>query len=131
MTTRLRNRKNYHQWVLDHKDEILALPNKQRTDWVLTKLNDELNLEMKRYNVYQLLYRNGLIKHKSDTIEVEPTTETTTDEAQDTNSETTTEEAQDAISRGPADEQYIHQKIYEMFVVYCTIEEEDPFAYGE
>ena len=40
MTTRLRNRKNYHQWVLDHKDEILALPNKQRTDWVLTKIND-------------------------------------------------------------------------------------------
>ena len=70
MTTRLRNRKNYHQWVLDHKDEILALPNKQRTDWVLTKINDELNLEMKRYNVYQLLYRNGLIDHKNDKITV-------------------------------------------------------------
>ena len=121
MATRLHNRKNYHQWVLDHKDEILALPNKQRTDWVLTKINDELNLEMKRYNVYQLLYRNGLIKHKSDTIEVEPTTETTVN----------AEETADAISGGPVDEQYLHQKIYEMFGVYCPIEEEDPFSYGE
>ena len=127
MSTRLRNRKNYHHWVLDHKDEILALPNKQRTDWVLTKINDELNLEMKRYNVYQLLYRNGLIKHKSDTIEVEPTTETTTDEVETT---VNAEETADAISGGPVDEQYLHQKIYEMFGVYCPIEE-DPFAYGE
>ncbi len=128
MATRIRNLKNYHQWVLDHKNEILALPNKQRTDWVLTKLNDELNLEMKRYNVYQLLYRNGLIKHKSDTIEVEPTTETTTDEVETT---VNAEETADAISGGPVDEQYLHQKIYEMFGVYCPIEEEDPFGYGE
>ena len=128
MSTRLRNRKNYHQWVLDHKDEILALPNKQRTDWVLTKINDELNLEMKRYNVYQLLYRNGLIKHKSDTTEVEPTTETTTDEVETT---VNAEETADAISGGPVDEQYLHQRIYEMFGVYCPLEEEDPFGYGE
>ena len=121
MSTRLRNRKNYHQWVLDHKDEILALPNKQRTDWVLTKINDELGVEMKRYNVYQLLYRNGLIKHKHEP-EIE-TTDTTTDEK--------TDETQDAISGGPVDEQYLHQRIYEMFGVYCPIEEEDPFGYGE
>ena len=86
---------------------------------------------MKRYNVYQLLYCNGLIKHKSDTIEVVPSSETTTDEVQDTNSEETAEETTDAISGGPVDEQYLHQKIYEMFGVYCPIEEEDPFAYGE
>ena len=60
-----KNKKVYHQWVLDHKDEILALPNKQRTDYVVSKLKDELNLEMQRYNVYQLLYRNGLINHKN------------------------------------------------------------------
>ena len=128
MATRIRNRKNYHQWVLDHKNEILALPNKQRTDWVLTKLNDELNLEMKRYNVYQLLYRNGLINHKNETIQA-PVKETTTDEA----NQIRIEESEDgiAISLGPVDEQYLHQKIYEMFGVYCPIEEEDPFGYGE
>ena len=54
-----KNKKNYHQWVLDHKSEILELPSKQRTDYVMGKLNDELNLNMQRYNVYQLLYRNG------------------------------------------------------------------------
>ena len=126
MATRLRNSKNYHQWVLDHKNEILALPNKQRTDWVLTKLNDELNLEMKRYNVYQLLYRNGLINHKS---EQSPVTDTTTDEA----NQIRIEESEDgiSISGGPVDEQYIHQRIYEIFCVYCPIEDEDPFSYGE
>ena len=124
MSTRLRNRKNYHQWVLDHKNEILALPNKQRTDWVLTKINDELNLEMKRYNVYQLLYRNGLIKHKHEP-EIETTETTTLAEATDT-----TQDEPDAISGGPVDEQYLHQRIYEMFGVNCPIEE-DPFGYGE
>ena len=62
-----KNKKNYHQWVLDHKDEIFSLPNNERTDYVMGKLKDELNLEMQRYNVYQLLYRNGLINHKNVT----------------------------------------------------------------
>ena len=118
MSTRIRNRKNYHQWILDHKDEILALPSKQRTDYVISKFKDELNLEMKRYNVYQLLYRNGLITHEQlvpTPIEV---------------SETTTEEP-DAISGGPVDEQCLHERIYELFGVYCPIEDEDPFSYGE
>ena len=123
MATRIRNRKNYHQWILDHQDEILALPNKERTDYVMSKLNDELGVEMKRYNVYQLLYRNGLIKHKHEP-EIE-TTDTTTDATD------ATDETQDAISGGPVDEQYLHQRIYEMFGVYCPIEEEDPFGYGE
>ena len=124
MATRIRNRKNYHQWILDHKDEILTLPNKQSTDWVLTKLNDELNLEMKRYNVYQLLYSNGLINHKNETVQA-PEPEVVT--------ETTIEESEDgiAISLGPVDEQYIHQRIYEIFGIYCPIEDEDPFGYGE
>ena len=80
-----KNKKNYHQWVLDHKSEILELPSKQRTDYVMGKLNNELNLNMQRYNVYQLLYRNGMIEHKHDKITVyenpiETTTDTTTDE---------------------------------------------------
>ena len=129
MATRLRNRKNYHQWVLDHKDEILALPNKQRTDWVLTKLNDELNLEMKRNNVYQLLYRNGLINHKSD-LHNEQTQVLTLTQPIDVTETTTTEEPV-AISGGPVDEQYLHEVIHDMFGVYCPIEEEDPFSYGE
>ena len=71
-----KNKKPYHQWVLDHRDEIIALPNNERTDYVMSKLKDELNLEMKKYNVYQLLYRNGMINHKFTQI-VELTTETT------------------------------------------------------
>ena len=74
-----KNKKVYHQWVLDHKDEILALPNKQRTDYVVSKLKDELNLEMQRYNVYQLLYRNGLINHKNIPTDTPMTANTTVD----------------------------------------------------
>jgi hypothetical protein len=107
MTTRIRNRKNCHRWILDHKDEILALPNKERTDYVMGKLNDELGVEMKHYNVYQLLYRNGLIKHKNETEIVIETTETTTD---------TTQEEPDAISGGPVDEQYLHKKYMKCLV---------------
>ena len=115
MATRIRNCKNYHQWIIDHKDEILALPNKERTDYVMNKLKTELDLDMKRYNVYQLLYRNGLTKHKDEVMAIDMTTKP----------------EQDAISGGPVDEQYLHQRIYEMFGTYCPIEQEDPFAYGE
>ncbi len=34
-------------------------------------MNEELNLNMTRYKVYQLLYRNGLINHKPDYVEKE------------------------------------------------------------
>ena len=119
MATRIRNRKPYHQWIIDHKEEILALPNKERTDYVMNKLKTELDLDMKRYNVYQLLYRNGLIKHKDEVIVFDATTKSKP------------EQEQDAISGGPVDEQYLHQRIYEMFGVYCPIEEEDPFACGD
>ena len=66
-----KNKSNYHQWVLSHKDEILALPNKYRTNYALDHMNEELNLNMTRYKVYQLLYRNGLINHKPDYVEKE------------------------------------------------------------
>ena len=68
----------------------------------MSKFKDELNLDMKRYNVYQLLYRNGLINHKNETIQEqeqpiqEPVTETTTDDSEDGI----------AISLGPVDEQW-------------------------
>ncbi len=82
-----KNKKPYHQWVLDHRDEILALPNKDRTDYVMSKLKDELNLEMKKYNVYQLLYRNGMINHKFIQITPVATTETTVESDSESESE--------------------------------------------
>ena len=131
MAHRVRSRKNYHQWILDHKDEILSMPNKDRTDWVMNKFKVELGLDMKRYNVYQLLYRNGLINHKN---EIEIITTSTTDEilrqSRNENIDSTQEES-DAISLGPCDEEYLHQKIFELFGVYCPIEDEDPFGYGD
>ena len=81
-----KNKQPYQVWVLNHRDEIVALPNNDRTDYVMNKLKDELNIEMKRSNVYQLLYRNGMINHKLDFIKPKPvqpviieTTDTTTD----------------------------------------------------
>ena len=137
MATRIRNRKPYHQWIIDHKEEILALPNKERTDYVMNKLKTKLNLDMKRYNVYQLLYRNGLIKHKDEVIVFDTTTkpkssdELTYEEVVSASEPDTSLSASDAISGGPVDEQYLHQRIYEMFGIYCPIEEDDPFGYGE
>ena len=72
-----KNKKPYHQWVLDHRDEICSLPNNERNDYVMSKLKDELNLEMKKYNVYQLLYRNGMINHRFAYIALVETTEST------------------------------------------------------
>ena len=129
MATRIRNRKPYHQWIIDHKEEILALPNKERTDYVMNKLKTELDLDMKRYNVYQLLYHNGLIKHKDKVIVFDATLSATALPTSDTTTESESEP--DAISGGPVDEQYLHQRIYEMFGIYCPIEEDDPFGYGE
>ena len=119
-----KNKKNYHQWVLDHKSEILELPSKQRTDYVMGKLNDELNLNMQRYNVYQLLYRNGLIEHKHDKPIPAVAPEVTADNEIDT-STTIPETMLDdngnvvAISLGPCNEEYLSRRIYEMFGVKC------------
>ena len=82
-----KNKKPYHQWVLDHRDEILSLPNKDRTEYVMGKLKDELNLEMKKYNVYQLLYCNGMINHKFIQIAPEATSETTVETDSESDSE--------------------------------------------
>ena len=134
MAHRVRSRKNYHQWILDHRDEVLSMPNKDRTDWVMNKFKVELGLDMKRYNVYQLLYRNGLINHKN---EIEIISTSTTDEVlgqsrtDDSNQDIDSNQELDAISLGPCDEEYLHQKIFELFGVYCPIEDEDPFGYGE
>ena len=85
-----KNKQPYQVWVLNHRDEIVALPNNDRTDYVMNKLKDELNIEMKRSNVYQLLYRNGMINHKLDFIKpkpVEPVIIETTDTITDTEPE--------------------------------------------
>ena len=125
-----KNKKNYHQWVLDHKSEILELPSKQRTDYVMGKLNDELNLNMQRYNVYQLLYRNGLINHKHDkpiptpvvASEVAVNEMDTSTTIPETNPKTMLDDDGNvvAISLGPCNEEYLSRRIYEMFGVICN-----------
>ena len=89
-----KNKQPYQVQVLNHRDEIIALPHNDRTDYVMNKLKDELKLEMKRSNVYQLLYRNGMINHKLDFIKPKPvqsviieTTDTTTDTTVDSDVE--------------------------------------------
>ena len=59
--------KPYQIWVNNHKDEILNIESKKRTDYVHEHLNNDLNLNMSKYEIYQLLYRNKLIdrKHKN------------------------------------------------------------------
>ena len=53
--------KIYTQWIIEHKDEILNIPSKDRTHYVHEHLNNDLNLNKSRYEIYQLLYRNKLI----------------------------------------------------------------------
>ena len=48
----------------EHKDEILTVESKKRTDYVHEHLNNELNLSKTKYKIYQLLYRNKLIDKK-------------------------------------------------------------------
>ena len=45
----------------EHKDEILTVESKKRTDYVHEHLNNDLNLSKTKYKIYQLLYRNKLI----------------------------------------------------------------------
>ena len=45
----------------EHKDEILNVESKKRTDYVHEQLNNDLNLSKTKYKIYQLLYRNKLI----------------------------------------------------------------------
>ena len=53
--------KNYQKLIDEHKDEILNVESKKRTDYVHEHLNNELNLSKTKYKIYQLLYRNKLI----------------------------------------------------------------------
>ena len=48
----------------EHKDEILNVESKKRTDYVHEHLNNDLNLSKTKYKIYQLLYRNKLIDKK-------------------------------------------------------------------
>ena len=62
-----KGKRNYHKWVLDHKDEILAIQNNnERVNWVMKNLNDELKLNMDHNKIYQLLYRNDMITHRNN-----------------------------------------------------------------
>lgn len=56
--------KNYQKLIDEHKDEILNVESKKRTDYVHEHLNNELNLSKTKYKIYQLLYRNKLIDKK-------------------------------------------------------------------
>ena len=56
--------KNYQKLIDEHKDEILNVESKKRTDYVHEHLNNDLNLNKTKYKIYQLLYRNKLIYKK-------------------------------------------------------------------
>ena len=140
-----KNKKPYHQWVLDHRDEICSLPNNERIDYVMSKLKDELNLEMKKYNVYQLLYRNGMINHRFAHLVPEETTETTisnvleSEQSSESDSESYSE---DLVFRNePCNFRetlcnFFGPKLLEKITFIDNSDEyedssEDPFGYGE
>ena len=54
----------YRQWIDSHRDQILSLEPKLRTDYVHKHLNEDLKLNKSQKEIYQLLYRTGLINHK-------------------------------------------------------------------
>lgn len=54
----------YRQWIDSHKDQIISLEPKLRTDYVHKHLNEDLKLNKSQKDIYQLLYRTGLINHK-------------------------------------------------------------------
>ena len=136
-----KNKKPYHQWVLDHRDEIIALPNNERTDYVMSKLKDELNLEMKKYNVYQLLYRNGMINHRfAHLVPVETTESTVNDELHSETSESDSESySEDLVFRNePCNFRetlcnFFGPKLLEKITFIDNSEDssEEPFGYGE
>ena len=63
--------KEWRIWLNNHKDEILALPQKERIDYVFNHLNEDLNLDKSRYSIYQLLYRNGYVARHENNQEIE------------------------------------------------------------
>ena len=54
----------YRQWIDTHKSQIISLEPKLRTDYVHKHLNEDLKLNKSQKEIYQLLYRTGLINHK-------------------------------------------------------------------
>ena len=55
---------NYRKWIDSHRDEIISLEPKLRTDYVHKHLNEDLKLNKSQKEIYQLLYRTGLVNHK-------------------------------------------------------------------
>ena len=65
--------KPYTLWIINHKDEIMNIPSKDRADYVYNNLNNDLNLNKSKYDIYQLLYRNKMIEPRSEPkIKIEP-----------------------------------------------------------
>ena len=58
--------KPYTLWIINHKDEIMNIPSKDRADYVYNNLNNDLNLNKSKYDIYQLLYRNKMIEPRSE-----------------------------------------------------------------
>ena len=85
------------------------------------KLKDELNLEMKRSNVYQLLYRNGMINHKLDFLKPAPdieTTDTTTEEVPSEDTDEVTFETEPCNFRERLI-QFFGPKVLEKNYIHC------------
>ena len=68
---------NYRIWIETHKSQILSLEPKLRTDYVHKHLNEDLKLNKSQKEIYQLLYRTGLINHKPITEDPKISTTTT------------------------------------------------------
>ena len=52
------------KWIETHRNEILTLDPKIRTDYTFKHLNEDLKLNKSQKEIYQLLYRSNLINHK-------------------------------------------------------------------
>ena len=57
--------KDYKKWIDEHKDEIINIESKKRTDYVYEHMNHDLNINKSKYEIYQLLYRNKMIERKT------------------------------------------------------------------
>ena len=68
---------DYRKWIDTHRDEILTLEPKTRTDFVYKHLNEDLKLNKSQKEIYQLLYRTGLINHKPITEDPKVSASTT------------------------------------------------------
>ena len=72
-----KERPNYRKWIDSHKDEILLLDSKIRADYVYKHLNEDLKLNKSQKEIYQLLYRAGLINHKPEKEDLKTSATTT------------------------------------------------------